>query len=698
MRGKSPYLLGAALLALCPALLLGASHKHKEAPAPPPAPGISLGNSAISLTGPWKFSPGDSPEANDSPAWAQPGFDDSSWSTIDLTPQPGSFDPTMNTAGYVPGWTAKGFPDLSGYAWYRLRVRVSNPTQPLSIKMPADFEDAYQVYANGQLVGQFGQFDSIPPTSFFSRPVVFILPPPTANGGIELALRFYMSPATPMSTSSAGGMHSPPVLGLPSSLQLIESAEKTNFANGRFGSLPAVLLFLLLAPAALWFWLQNRRERTFLWLSLALASSILFSAFSALSYSTFWLSQSAAVLWLNVVLDPLWLPVWIMVWWHWFGLTHKRWIPLAAWIMTAANVLIEFCALSSSGIFGISSLTARHSLNNVSLVLLLATCVLLLVVLVEGFRRDRTEALLALAPIVLLEIAAFFIYLSPLFNIPYPGLHLYGFFIDAGDFSNILMALVIGALVLRRFLRSRVAEELARQTTQLELEQARELQQNVLFPGEIHSPSFTVEAQYHPAQTVGGDFFQTALGLDDSLLIVVGDVSGKGISAAMLVAVLVGSARTRADESFDPASMLAVLNERLIGRTGGHFATCLAAQLHPDGRLRIANAGHLAPYLNGAELALPGSLPLGLAVKIEPSWQVFQLRPGDKLTFMTDGVAEARNSKGELFGFERARIHCNEPLDEIVRRAQQFGQNDDITVLRVEYTGGRNEPLAGDHA
>lgn len=114
MRGKSPHLLGAALLALCPALLLGASHKHKETPAPPPAQGISLGNSAVQLAGPWKFSPGDSPLVDGSPVWAQPGFDDSSWVAMDLTPQPGSVDPSMNTPGYVPGWTARGFPRSRG--------------------------------------------------------------------------------------------------------------------------------------------------------------------------------------------------------------------------------------------------------------------------------------------------------------------------------------------------------------------------------------------------------------------------------------------------------------------------------------------------------------------------------------------------------------------------------------------------------
>ncbi len=184
------------------------------------------------------------------------------------------------------------------------------------------------------------------------------------------------------------------------------------------------------------------------------------------------------------------------------------------------------------------------------------------------------------------------------------------------------MVTVIVALVLRRFLHTQVRQELSRQAVALDMEQAKVLQQRVLVPEVLHSPVFSVESEYHPAQTVGGDFFQTLSKPDGSLLVVVGDVSGKGMSAAMLVAVLVGAIRTRADESFDPTSMLTMLNQRLIGRSGGHLATCLVAELRPDGTMHVANAGHLPPYLNGEELDLEGSLPLGAANAIEFSSRI----------------------------------------------------------------------------
>jgi len=705
MRRKVPHLLCAALLLplLSPAVSASQKQSHvsrkpqplhgaKQTVSAPEAQLITLGESAVPLAGPWKFSPGDSPWEGNSPVWARPDFDDSGWSSMDLAAKTGPFDLTLNPADAVPGWTAKGFPDLTGYAWYRLRIRVASQGQQLALKMPADFEDAYQVYANGQMVGEFGRFDPSPPAFFIARPAVFALPQQAGGGDIELALRFYMSPVSTLNASGAGGMHESPIIGLPLTLRLIASTQNTGIAFSHFGQLLTTLLFLLLAPGALWAWLQNRRELTFLWLFIELAASVLFFVLNWIALAS-WLPADATNFWLFAVLDSIWIPGWIMVWWYWFGLNQKRWIPWATWLIAFAYLVVQGLAIAPARDIGFLALGLRALLNDASLLLVAAACVLLLLVLVEGYRRDRVEGILATAPIVLLELGALFNY-SALLNIPYQSLHIFGLSVSFGTIASILLALVVAVLAVRRFLRNQVRQELDRQTIQLDLEQASELQQHVLIPDEIQSADFNVEARYQPAQSVGGDFFQTLPGRDGNLLVLIGDVSGKGISASMLVSVLVGAARTRANDSFDPASMLAVLNQRLVGRSGGHFATCLVAELQADGRLRMANAGHIAPYLNGAEVPFTGSLPLGIAGKIEPSLQALQLRPGDRLTFITDGVVEARNPAGELFGFARARIICNEPVDEIMRRAVDFGQNDDITVLRVDYTAGRRQMFA----
>jgi serine phosphatase RsbU (regulator of sigma subunit) len=126
------------------------------------------------------------------------------------------------------------------------------------------------------------------------------------------------------------------------------------------------------------------------------------------------------------------------------------------------------------------------------------------------------------------------------------------------------------------------------------------------------------------------------------------------------------------------------INDRLVGRTGGGFTTALVAHIRPDGRMVIANAGHLPPYLDGRELYLPGALPLGLTADpvYESTW--LQLGKGSRLTFYSDGVVEAQNQKGELFGFERGCELSTRKAGEIAAAAKAFGQRDDITVVTIE--------------
>jgi hypothetical protein len=155
---------------------------------------VTLGNATVPLDGLWKFHTGDSPQANgaSAPRWAQPEFDDSAWSTMDLTPPPGSFDAMLGSSGFVPGWTARGYKGISGYAWYRLRVNIQDGQSALALKMPNDFDDAYQVYVNGQRIGEFGRFTPRGITLYNAQPRAFPLPanlhsgPATRKGNTRL--------------------------------------------------------------------------------------------------------------------------------------------------------------------------------------------------------------------------------------------------------------------------------------------------------------------------------------------------------------------------------------------------------------------------------------------------------------------------------------------------------------------------------
>jgi serine phosphatase RsbU (regulator of sigma subunit) len=309
-------------------------------------------------------------------------------------------------------------------------------------------------------------------------------------------------------------------------------------------------------------------------------------------------------------------------------------------------------------------------------------------VTIRGIFKNKTEGWLALPAVVLVVLSQ---YQQELTVLHLPGEFFpYGIAVTLNAVATILSLTIITVLLLRRFLRSQREREQLNQ----EIEQARQVQQ-VLIPEAIPAvPGFTLESEYRPAQQVGGDFFQILSGDDGSVLAVIGDVSGKGLKAAMLVSLMAGAIRNQAETNCEPLAMLQSLNRRLIGR-GNAQATCLALRIAPDGEVTLANAGHLPPYCNGKELAMEGALPLGIMAGAEFSVMQFLLQPGDRLTLLTDGIVEAQNEKRELFGFARTNelMQQDRSAAEIAATAQSFGQHDDITVLRVEFSGAAEEAL-----
>ena len=262
----------------------------------------------------------------------------------------------------------------------------------------------------------------------------------------------------------------------------------------------------------------------------------------------------------------------------------------------------------------------------------------------------------------------------------------FGLGIYLANIVIILMVLIVCILALRRFVRTQVRDAVARKSIKKDLEQAQQLQQRVLIPEAMNSAHFTVETEYRPAQTVGGDFFQTLPKSDGTLLVVIGDVSGKGVSAAMLVAVLVGAIRNQAEYNSDPAAMFAALNHRMIGRSGGHFATCLVVEISPGWRKCASRMRDICRRISmGRKWSSRDRCHWASLPRAEYSVQNFLLKPGDRLISMTDGVVEATNAAKELFGFERTREISGQRADRDRERAQSFGQEDDITVLGVEY-------------
>jgi hypothetical protein len=322
----------------------------------------------------------------------------------------------------------------------------------------------------------------------------------------------------------------------------------------------------------------------------------------------------------------------------------------------------------------------------------------ILAVLVQRAMRGNLDARLLLLPTVLdlgyyfadnLAIVLAQAGITRLPRVLELPLSLPPFTMQTGILLHLFFLLALLVFLIRRFTLARQQEE----RLAGEFEAARQVQR-VLLPDELDQcPGFDVQCIYRPADQVGGDFFQQIGDDRGGITIVVGDVSGKGLPAAMMVSVLVGAIRSEAAHSASPAAMLSSLNDRVMGRSSGGFTTCLAAHLTAQGQLTVANAGHLPPYLNGQEIEITGSLPLGILPHARYETAAINLSPGDRLTFVSDGVVEAQSRTGELFGFDRTRTISRDPAAQIAEAARAFGQHDDITVVTVEFSGSPQPTL-----
>jgi serine phosphatase RsbU (regulator of sigma subunit) len=226
----------------------------------------------------------------------------------------------------------------------------------------------------------------------------------------------------------------------------------------------------------------------------------------------------------------------------------------------------------------------------------------------------------------------------------------------------------------------------ARAAFAAELQAASTVQQLLLQSASRPTPGFQVESVYLPASEVGGDFFFVSSAPDGSLTAIVGDVSGKGLTAAMRVAMILGALRR--ETSHDPGEILFGLNNALIAQGQLGFTTACCIRVALSGDYTLANAGHIAPYLSGREIDTPPALPLGLVPEQNYELVHGRLVSGERLVLLSDGVPEARSATGELYGFEQLSSLTLLPAREIAEAAQRFGQEDDITVMTLALANG----------
>jgi phosphoserine phosphatase RsbU/P len=642
---------------ICLAWTLAALCLPVSAQTPPAARSYD----ATNLRQPTQLAAGWLVQLGDDTAYAQPNFDDSHWF---------AFNASTDSLHIL-------FPQARpNVVWYRLHLKVAPGQNDLAL---AEYyiSSAFDLYANGVPILKVGNVAPFAPADYRARLLARIPPEQLATGSVVLALRVRLT-STEWTNAFPGYYFTNLILGQQSVL-------------GDF------------------VWLRIIGQGIFVWLNALAILCLMLCAF--LLYSAQRRSPEYLFLALWGLTDVLTVPLSIYsefrtfpAWWHildsvatgvapyLFARTYLAFVGRVT--STRMKLFLIFTGiLSFIGTTmdwrGTSNLLLRFITSAPYVVLI---SVVLPVILIAQIRRGNREARILLLPLLLFG-TFFYVNLGSLAVSQIPSLrdpawHFYLFVQRAsfGPFTvsldiivNILAILSLALIILLR------SNNLSRRQAVMEgeLAAAREVQQ-VILPEQVETiPGFLVESVYQPAQQVGGDFFQVLPDSRGGLLVVIGDVAGKGLPAAMLVSVIVGSIRTAANYGQNPSEILAQLNERLIGRSHGGFSTALAAHITADGWVTIASAGHLSPYLDGREVELPGALPLGIVSGAAYETTSLHLPTSSRLTFYSDGVVEAQNQQGELFGFDRARDISTQSAAAIANAAAAFGQSDDITVVAI---------------
>jgi sigma-B regulation protein RsbU (phosphoserine phosphatase) len=583
------------------------------------------------LNGTWRW------HAGDDVRWAAPSFDDSNWSLLKIPGPP---------------------PQTAGLYWVRLQVRISGLSSPALLLGP--IASAYELYWDGKRLGNFGQ----PCTRLFvPRWQIFPIANSEAGAGQHtLALRGCNAvypgarPGRVLPVDNRFGERM--------SLEEVQTALLARDFQSLllqllvvFTILLAGFYFLLLPPSV-------AQGGAFRWLGAFLIARAL------VDLNEFYVNFGPLVLPAGVVGRFTWMFVCVgPVFWIEFAYSlFRRRVPWAVrcleilFLMWAANAILQILPI-------VGSLAAWTFILGLVPPLAVAA----------DEARKRTSGALVVVAIFsgyaiasLIAIADIFYGAGILSAFELAGFSLW--YLDAA-----LLILIPAMAMQIHKINQRFRDEQER--LRGEMEAARHVQEILVPSQSINVPGFDIDASYYPATEVGGDFFQLFSASNDALLVVVGDVSGKGMKAALVVSVIVGALQNRRSDA--PAALFGELNAVLLGRSEGGFTTCSCALFAADGSLTIASAGHLAPYRNGEEVATPPGLPLGIDADAHWTELRIELEPGDHVLWVSDGVVEARNGKRDLLGFQRAQELASRSASEIAQAAQQFGQEDDITVVSI---------------
>ena len=611
----------------------------------------------IDLTSNWLLHQGDDPR------YADPAFDDSKWLVIHS-------DRPLATYGL------KNVDEV----WYRSHVHIPPNQRGLSVMMRG-FGGSYTIFVNGVELGSSGPY---PPGGSADAGVDrrFAIPSATiASGEVIVAIHGHIGRISERGTQPGGFMHWTEFELGPAPL-LADLTSLHFFRN--YASTTVNILFELLVPLlALALALTLPKEREY-------SALLIFSSFAVImNISSFWRTVTNAPpthLWyicngLLQLVQVISLLEFVRIV---LGLRRSRWWAGYEWLLAILCISAVPWVNSVLNMGDSVPVSSVIIISFFSIVSLPATVGIPLLALWVWWKRRNTDGLLLFVPFFLQSVVNYCniglsilnrFHLTDRTNLP--PVPVKAIYLQWGEVTDVLFSV---ALLLFLVLRTvRIARSRAAMAT--DLHAVHSVQEILLARASHPTPGFRVEHVYHPALEVGGDFFLVSPGPDGSITAIVGDVSGKGLVAAMRVSMILGVLRR--EEHRDPATILTNLNEALLMQGEMGFTTACCVRLQADGGYTIANAGHINPYIDGEEIIAPSALPLGM-VGNQQYEQISGLLPeGKTLVLMSDGVVEARSAKGELYGFDRLPQLTLMTAQDIADVARNFGQEDDITVLTV---------------
>ena len=619
-------------------------------------------NGGTANPGPWRFHEGDDA------TWAAPDFDDSAWETVPIDKP----------------WGAPRRFDAYGISWYRVRiVPGTSAPQTLAVLFPS-VKDAYEVFWNGRLVGSYG---SLPPhASWYNNPWRETFGLGRSGPGV-LAVRVWKAPSWLL--GSGLEIVFQPIVGSPESIAQAKAAIDFEWLRSLQFAFGSISLMALIAVIGVIGWLRDRKQWVLVWMALfafipcgALFLFILKTVREPLETGIFSLVTAAGDV--SIIFLLLWL----------LDLKSDRKLLQTSYCLSVvtslAGILKAFCLFGFTFQNPRPALIAFTILLSITLTIELFPLYLIATALKRPRSLDHSRWMVAFSSSLVLlitTIGGMLAIVGQFFHRNLSGAIWTPIAVIWGNpieplFVAFPICLLTVFYAVYRYSSTNRRRQIALEE---EFKSAREIQ-SVLLPDNLPSiPGIELTSAYKPVREVGGDFFQVLSLEDGSTLVVIGDVSGKGLKAAMAVSLILGMLRALVQSMREPVELINALNRSVIGQLQGGFATCIVLRIDSGGGCILANAGHPAPFLNGCEVSCKGALPIGITADSAYTESRFDLLPGDCLTLYSDGLLEARNAAGDLYGFKRLEslLSGKPSAADAAAAAVSFGQDDDITVLTL---------------